>query len=129
MSTAIAASLIDKLKELQAREGLSDYKFADKLAVSPQLWQMTRTLKRDIGLVILKAVMRAYPELYRDVLIFLGSDASILSNQFSDLSTTPAKTHQDKQGGVFLGGLVSLILGLKRLFYRGKAKTKLNHKD
>ena len=31
MSTAVATSLLEKLKERQAREGLSDYKFAKKL--------------------------------------------------------------------------------------------------
>lgn len=123
MSTAVVISLIEKLKEIQAREGLSDYKFADKLGVSPQLWQMTRTGKRDIGSVILKAVAKTYPELNRDVLIFLGSDASILSNQFSDLSTTPPQTTQDGKLAVFRGWLIVPILGLKRLFCRGKAKT------
>lgn len=88
MLKIVATSLLDKLKEKQAQERLSDHKFADKLSVSYQLWQMTRTGSREIGLAILRGILRAYPELYRDVLIFLGIDDSILANGVKELSTT-----------------------------------------
>ena len=74
MSTIVGTSLADKLKEIQTKDGLSDYKFAARLGISPQLWQMTRTRKREIGLSILKGIVRAYPELCQYVLIFLYGD-------------------------------------------------------
>lgn len=90
MLTIVANSLIEKLKEIQSEEDLSDYRFAEKLGVSHQLWQMTRTGKREIGLVILKAVLKVYPELYRDVLFFLGGDGVNLS-MFNAIATTPSE--------------------------------------
>lgn len=100
MSTVVASSLIERLKELQAKEGSSDYKFADKLEISPQLWQMTRTGKREIGLVILRATLRAYPELSRDVLFFLRGDVSSLTSVGSQ---SPA--HYQRAQNKVLAGL------------------------
>lgn len=114
MSTVVATSLIEKLKEIQAKEGLNDYKFADNLGISPQLWQMTRTGKRDIGLVILRAATKAYPELYRDVLFFLGDDVKMF-NGISQNFTTPSEPSQKR----FLGGLGDKAIHfLRSLFSR-----------
>jgi len=104
--------LKEKLKELQMAEGLSDYKFADKLGVSHQLWQMTRTGKREIGSVILKAILRTYPELSQAVLIFLSGD--VVSPLIPDnTTTTPSERVLDKRQGGLLSRLVVII---KRLF-------------
>ena len=65
--------LLEKLKQKQGNQ--NDYQFAGKLGVSHQLWQMTRTGKRDIGLVILRASLKAFPNLGRDILVFLANDA------------------------------------------------------
>jgi len=114
MSTAVATSLLEKLKEIQTREGLSDYKFSDKLGISHQLWQMTRTGKREIGLAVLQGTLRAYPELARDVLFFLQGD--VASPLISDtITTTPSENAQNR----FLGGLChGLMIIIKRLFVR-----------
>jgi len=101
MSTTVAFSLLEKLKGKQTQEGLSDYKFADKLAISHQLWQMTRTGKRDIGFAVLQGTIRAYRDLIPDVLIFFSGDVDI-SSIIGDLSTTPSETHQDGKLGRFL---------------------------
>lgn len=118
MSTMVASSLIERLKELQTKEGLSDYKFADKLEISPQLWQMTRTNKREIGLVVLKAVLKAYPELSRDVLFFLRSDVNNLTGVGGQPST-PSQAAQSK----ILAGLRALCHRLY-LLLRGVIATK-----
>lgn len=112
MSTAVATSLIEKLREIQTREGLSDYKFADKLGVSHQLWQMTRTDKREIGLTILQGTLRAYPELSREVLLFLSIDV-VKDTGFAGDTTTPSETSSDKHQGGLLSRLISHI---KQLF-------------
>lgn len=122
MSTIVATSLIEKLKEIQTKEGLSDYKFAEKLGVSHQLWQMTRTSKRELGLAVLQGIIRAYPELYRDVFLFLSGDVNITS-QLVGLPTNYPQTPQDGKLGDFLSRLIVPILVLKRLFCRDKAKT------
>ena len=108
--------LEEKVKELQTLEGLSDYRFAEKIGVSHQLWQMTRTGKREIGLVILKAITRAYPELDRDVLLFLRGDVNITS-QLAVETTDAPQTHQDKNLGILWGKAMET---LKSLFSRIK---------
>ena len=74
MTTLIAndISLLALIRLMQVAECMSDRQFAKKLGISHQLWQMTRTKKRDIGLVLLKAIVKAYPVLNRNVLLFLA---------------------------------------------------------
>lgn len=105
--------LKDKLKEIQTREDLSDYKFADKLGVSHQLWQMTRTGKREIGLAVLQGTIRVYPELSRDVLLFLSGDVEA-STIIGDTSTTPPERTQDGKLGRFRGWLRGFIRGVSK---------------
>ena len=84
--------LLDKLKLKQGQ--LSDYQFADKLDISHQLWQMTRTGKREIGLVILKAILKAYPKLDRDVLIFLRGEV-VIPSTIGSFATDASQPSQD----------------------------------
>ncbi len=72
MTTQIANDLLSQLKLRQIAECMSGRQFAEKLGISHQLWQMTRAGKREIGLVLLKAIVKAYPILNRDVLLFLA---------------------------------------------------------
>lgn len=97
MSTIVDTSLIEKLKVIQARDGLSNRKFAiEKLGVSPELWRLTLNGQRRIGRAIQEGILKAYPELKEDVLaIFLPSDVES-SPATSDQSTTPHQTHQNK---------------------------------
>jgi len=113
VSTAVANSLIEKLKEKQTKERLSDYGFADKLSVSHQLWQMTRTGKREIGLAVLQGTIRAYPELDRDVLIFLGGDVDMSPKDEVDNHNTPEKPCNQNLDGL-RHKLISFIQSIVR---------------
>lgn len=114
MSTIVASSLLEKLKEIQDKEGLSDYKFADKLGISHQLWQMTRTGKREIGLTILQGVRVVYPELDRDVLLFLSNNVDI-SPEERDITTITPETALGQKLGHFRQ---RIIVGVKAWFKR-----------
>lgn len=65
------ANLTKKLVGIQSSEALSDYRFAAKLGISRQLWQFIRTGTKPIGLTLLKAMARTYPELDKEILKFL----------------------------------------------------------
>jgi len=104
--------LKEKLKEIQTRKGLSDYKFADKLGVSHQLWQMTRTGKREIGQAVLQGTMKAYPELDRDVLLFLQGDVVIDASIVGD-ATTPSEKSSSALFSRLLKRLRGLIVRIK----------------
>jgi len=70
-----ATQLNPLLTKLNAKQGgQSDYKFADHLQITRPLWQLTRTGKTPIGLTLLKAILRTYPELTPDVLNFLRDE-------------------------------------------------------
>jgi len=84
--------LLEKLREKQGK--LSDNAFSCGLGVSQQLWQMTRSGKRGIGLTLLKGVSKTYPDLAPYVLFFLGFDVSKYTVTANNITNTP-ETHQD----------------------------------
>lgn len=87
MTTQIGITLLNQLRLRQVAECMSDRRFARKLGISHQLWQMTRTGKRDIHLVLLKAIVRAYPVLNRDVLLYLaGPGYAIKPSEYAQSS-------------------------------------------
>ena len=101
MSTSVAKNLENKLKARQDKERLSDHKFADKLGISYQLWQMTRTGKRAIPRPpILTGIAEVYPELAPDVLIYLGFDVGIIANSLG-LATEHRQANQNRRQRVF----------------------------
>ncbi|MBA7695318.1 hypothetical protein ES703_103942 [subsurface metagenome] len=116
MSTIVADNLVEKLKVIQARDGLSNRKFAkEKLGVSPELWRLTLNGERRIGRAIQEGILRSYPELKEDVVaIFLPSDVES-SSVTSDLSTTPHQTAQDKILGVLRAFRDKLYLWLRAI--------------
>ena len=101
MQTVVASNLIDRLRDIQTKEGLSDHKFAKKLSISYQLWQMTRTGNRDVGLALAKGIVKAYPRLIGDVLIFLGADVVKVSGVDGELSRSAPQTTQNRHRDVF----------------------------
>jgi len=116
MTTSVPNNLVEKLKEIQSRDGLSNRKFAkEKLGVSPELWRLTLNGQRRIGRAIQEGVLKAYPELKDDVFaIFLCGDVDV-SPATSDLSTTPSQRSQNR----FLGGLGGQVIHfLRSLFSR-----------
>lgn len=68
--------LLERLTEIQRREGYSDTVFARHLGIPRSTWQLTRTGVKRIGRRVALAAMRAYPELTGDVISFLLSDAT-----------------------------------------------------
>lgn len=111
--------LREKLKEIQTREGLSDYKFADKLGVSHQLWQMTRTGKREIGLAVLQGIMRACPELDRDVLFFLRSDV-VIDAGIVGHATPPPEKPQNRFLARFRAWWGGVVLRAKKIWHNSR---------
>jgi len=65
--------LLDSLKTKQQELGLSDREFAERLGVPRVTWTCTRLGHKRIGETMLAAVARAFPELDREVLLFLRS--------------------------------------------------------
>lgn len=100
------AELIEVLKRKQG--DLSDYTYAEMLGVSQQLWQMTRSGKRDIGLTLLKAAAKAHPELAKDVLIFLGCNVNDLTKVLGDLPSAPETSPSQNLGSLW-GRLISFF--------------------
>lgn len=107
--------LLDKLKEKQG--DLSDYKFAEKLGIAHQLWQMIRTGKRNIPKpVLLQGIARAHPELAPDVLIFLGFDV-VMSSLLAELLTNPHQTSQDSKLGGFKAWWSGVVLRARKIWH------------
>ena len=95
--------VVKKLKGIQVREGLTDAKMAKLLGCSRQTYQATRAGDNPPGNKILKGVSTAFPELQKDVLVFLSNDDKMLSNT----AQNPLKQPSGAQGR-----------GLKRFFVR-----------
>ena len=62
--------LIRKLKERQQQEELTDGAFANKLRISRQLWGMIKRNNNPIGSKLITGIIREYPELTVDVLVY-----------------------------------------------------------
>ena len=73
--------LIRKLKDRQHQEGLTDGAFANKLRISRQLWGMIKKNGNPIGSKLITGIIREYPELTVDVLVYFQENGkgSILS--------------------------------------------------
>lgn len=66
--------LIEKLTVIQKTERWSDRQMANQLGISQQMWQFVRTGRHVPGRKTLTGIMRAYPELTADVLLYLQAD-------------------------------------------------------
>lgn len=73
--------LIYKLILRQQQEGLTDGAFANKLRISRQLWAMIKKNGKPIGSKLITGIIREYPELTVDVLVYFQENGkgSILS--------------------------------------------------
>jgi hypothetical protein len=67
MLITIVTLLADKQKEAQ----LNDRQFAKVLGVVRPLWAMTKSGTKPVGLTLLRAIARAYPEFDSQILAFL----------------------------------------------------------
>lgn len=62
--------LIHSLIEKQRAEHLSNTEFAQRLGISRALWDLVRTGKRGFGEKTLSGIVRAYPDLIPELLLF-----------------------------------------------------------
>lgn len=103
------------LEELMIKQSdSSDYAYAELLGVSQQLWQMTRSGKREVGITLLKAIAKVHPELASDVLIFLGFDVSMLTATTNNI-TTPSQSYQDSKSIRFKTWWDGVVLRAKKI--------------
>jgi transcriptional regulator with XRE-family HTH domain len=101
--------LLEKLKAIQKTEGVSDSIFAGKLGISQQLWNAYRNHVAPIPKpLILTGVLKAYPGLVKDVLLFLCSDGDILP-QLNDALSNPHQPHQGNQQGSWFKKVIKKV--------------------
>lgn len=103
-------SIVSKLKDIQAREGLTDAEMAERLGCSRQLYQGTRTEKIPIGRRVIGGIPKAFPELQDDVLVFLSIDA----NNSPHIAQSIPKKSSEAKGIRFKMFLRDLLWRLKR---------------
>jgi len=75
------STLLSKIIQKQNAEGLNDYAFADKLIIERSTWTHIRLGRRKIGLTLLRAILRTYPELTDDVIAFMHDGDYSQSNK------------------------------------------------
>lgn len=73
-------SLVETLVERQQRMDLSDRAFAARLGVSRSTWTRVRLGDRRPGERLLSGVMRAFPSLTEDCLVYLRDGVSMPEN-------------------------------------------------
>jgi hypothetical protein len=69
-------TLVESLQERQRTLGLTDTDFATMLDMSRPMWSLVRSGKRRLGPDALGAIMRRFPELASDCLIYLRDSAA-----------------------------------------------------
>ena len=67
--------LIEELKRLQTKEGLTGKQFADKLGIHEISWRRIKNRRAGIGIEFLKGVRRAYPKLNQVIDAYLAGEA------------------------------------------------------
>jgi len=86
--TRATREFVDRLRREQRRLGLSDSAFAKKLGVSRSVWVMSALGHRNVGMVLLAAAVRTFPELSGEALAYLKSYRS-LDSQASNRGVEP----------------------------------------
>lgn len=96
-------NFIDKLKQVQSDNGLTDLEMAQRLGCSRQLYQGTRTEQIPLGIKILRGVISAFPgELSKDAIYFLTSNAHQLA-EIADRNALQRAQNRILAGLRFLG--------------------------
>ena len=67
----LSMRIVNRLKEIQEAEGLSDEAFAAKLGYSRVQWNNIKNGKQPLSIRFLIAVKRCYPGLKKDVDFFI----------------------------------------------------------
>jgi len=63
--------LINKLNLKQEKGKLNDTRFARKLSLSRRLWGKTKNGDIPVGITLLRAITRTYPDLIPDIIEYL----------------------------------------------------------
>lgn len=71
--------LLDELKRKQNDTTLSDEKFARLLGISRQHWQFIKNGQRKLSDKVIRGTLRQYPDLDKEVLMFLQGDGNKLN--------------------------------------------------
>jgi DNA-binding XRE family transcriptional regulator len=69
MNTAVDIATI--LKQTQEKHALTDEQFAETLGISRQSWSLIKTGRQQPTRQILSAIIKEYPELTVDVMLYL----------------------------------------------------------
>ncbi len=103
--------LIEELKRLQAKEGLTGKQFAVKLGIHEISWRRIKNRRAGIGIEFLKGVRRAYPCLKDVIDTLLAGEA---------VRNTPAKLSNQQQG--LLKAILMVIYKAWQRVFSFKAK-------
>ena len=68
------SKLIDLLVGIQSIDLINDTKFAKRMGISRRLWGRTKQGDIVVGITLLKAIIRTYPDLIPDIITFLRGD-------------------------------------------------------
>ncbi len=100
--------LIEKLKGIQTREGLSDTQFAKNIGIHRVSWQRIKNRRKPFGIKFLRFVRKAYPELKNDIDIFLsGKITSVYSTEAC--CSDDAQSHYNQNPGGLWDSLKGFI--------------------
>lgn len=69
-------ALVIKLTEYKQQQNLTDAQFANKLGIPRTTWAQQKNGKRPVGLTLVKAIVRTFPDLIPDVIEFLKDDGT-----------------------------------------------------
>lgn len=72
--TPAQRQLIESLQKRQHREGLRGSEMAERLGVSSAYWSRLLVGQRGIGLALIQGIVRAYPDLAPEALLFLREE-------------------------------------------------------
>ena len=109
--------LIEKLKEIQRIQILTDGQMAKKLGCTRQLYQATKTLKVSVGLTILRGATRAFPELIGDAIFFLTNGVQGITT-LANINRNVPQPSSSQRWGVLRSLPMSLIHWLKKIVQR-----------
>ena len=95
-ATVVGTMIIDNLKAIQTKYGVSDAQFAKKLGIHRVSWQRIKNRRRKFGLKFIMRVWRVYPELKNEIDFFLSSRLTDVNNYESFATGTTVYPDADE---------------------------------
>jgi transcriptional regulator with XRE-family HTH domain len=84
--------LVQRLQKRQKQLNLNHVQFAAKLGVSRSAWNFVRTGQKPPGLIVLSGIVKAFPEMGKEVVFFLRTYDTNVSD---DISVSGATAEQE----------------------------------